>query len=500
MNAFVIDFSKPRRQHPLGLVVHLWQNVLRSLRAFFPLILVLAVTEKVQLALIWSGAALGFFLVIFTTLEYFRFRYHIERDVALVVRRGVLQLERLEIPFSRIQAVHLSRPLLWRVLGLTAVSLDTAGSSGNELEIRALSSAEAHALRQQLRHAIGQRERHVEEQPESPVIKDLSQLVLSLTHRDLLRIGLTMNHLRNGMLAFGAVAGVGMQILDVLSPQLDSLPSWQMGLLSLFSGLLWIMGILFFSVMGIFISMLFAVMEHYGLRLVLAKDRLELTSGLLRRNEYSILLSKVQILRWRNSWLQRAFALESLQIQQARAASEAGSHALKLMLPGLSAHHTTALEDIFNCRHSGETRLVRPVAFHLWLSRLAYFTPGLLFASAFAILSGDWLFPGSLFAGWMVYSWHAGRWYHEAKFVHTDGKHVWFHEGWWKRERSFARSHQLQRVTLTQHFLQVRRGSAHLHLHTAAGTVTMRHIDLGIAEALADEFLARVEAHRGPWM
>jgi putative membrane protein len=500
MNASVIDFSTPRRQHPLGLVVHLWQNILRSLRAFFPLILVLAVTEKVQLALVWGGAVLGVFLVVLTILEYFRFRYHIERDVVLVVRRGVLQVERLEIPFSRIQAVHLSRPLLWRVLGLTAVSLDTAGSSGNELEIRALSSAEAHALREQLRPAVGEHNRPVEMPPESPLSQDFSQLVMALTHRDLLRIGLTMNHLRNGMLAFGAVAGVGMQILDALLPQLDSLPSWQMGLLSLFSGLLWILGILFFSVMGVFISMLFAVMEHYELRLVLATDRLELTSGLLRRNEYSILLSKVQILRWRNSWLQRSFELESLQIHQARAASEAGAHALKLVLPGLSAHHTRSLEDIFNCRQSCETQVVRPVAFHLWLSRLAYFTPGLLFASALVLLSGDWLVPGLAFSGWMVYSWHAGKWYHEAKFVHTDGKHVWFHEGWWRRERSFTRSHQLQRVTLTQHFLQVRRGSAHLHLHTAAGTVTMRHIDLGVAEALADEFLARVEAHRGPWM
>lgn len=513
--ASVIDLSTPQRQHIAGLVIFLALNIGRTIRAFFPIFIALTVAENTRLAIAAGSIALGVLVVVFTVLEFLRFRYHVEKDNVLVVTRGVIRRERLEIPFSRIQAVHLTRSVLQRLMGLTGVAIDTAGSAESELQIRALRSAEAHALRQ----LLSPHPSHIA-QPEagstatrtpapgssvlsaSPTEAASDRPLFALSSRDLLRIGLTMNHFRNGMIAFGGVVGLGGQVTDLIVGRIEALPAWQVTLFGLLSGLLWFAGIFFFAGLGIFISMLLAWVQFHGLRLTLAGDRLELASGLLKRNEFAILLRKVQILRWRSSWLQRAFGLESLSILQARASSEADEKAVKMVVPGLRPADTQALLAIFTDidPSSAGFREIRPIPFHLWLMRFAYALPMALPALALLTLAGWTILPLLLLGAGLPFAWHAGRWAHEARMVRTDGHVVWVYEGWWNQTRSFLQPHQLQRISVTQHFLQSRRGSAHLHLHTAAGTSTLRHIDAQTAHALADEFLARVETHRGPWM
>lgn len=484
------DLARPRRQHIAGLVVFLGLNIVRSIKAFFPMLIALSVSEDARLATVAGAAVLGTLIVIFTVLEFLRFRFHVEKGQTLVVQRGVLRRERLEIPFTRIQAVHLTRSVVQRALGLTGLAIDTAGSAESELQIRALKSGEARALRALLSNTT----------PASSPVSSPDTTIFTLAPRDLLRIGLTMNHFRNGMIAFGAVVGLGGQITDLIVSRLEALPSWQVSMFAILSSILWFAGIFLFAGLGIFISMLLAWVQFYGLRLSLAGDRLELSSGLLKRNEFAILLRKVQILRWRNSWLQRALDLESLQILQARASTEAEEKTVKLVIPGLSPTDTAKLLAIFSATLPVVDREIRPIPFHLWLARAAYALPGITAASALAFLAGWTILPTLFLMVWLPYSWHAGRWAHEARFTRIDGQAVWVHEGWWSQSRSLLQSHQLQRISVSQHILQVRRGSAHLHLHTAAGTVTLRHIDADVAFALADEFLARTESHAGPWM
>jgi len=493
----VIDLKLPRRQHPAGLIIFLGVNIVRALRAFFPIIITFAVAEDARLALLTGGIILGSLIVLFSVLEYVRFRYHVERGSTLVVERGVIRRERLEIPFTRIQAVHLTQSLLQRILGLTGVAIDTAGTSENELQIRALKAAEARALRTLL--SPGPDATAVN----TPAIAPSDQTLFTLSLRDLLRIGLTMNHFRNGMLAFGAVVGIGGQVTDALFAQLESLPAWQLSLLSILSGFLWIAGIFVFAGLGVFISMGVTAIRYFGLRLSLVgQDRLELASGLLKRNEFAILLRKVQILRWRNSFLQRAFDLESLQILQARSSSEADEQAVKLVIPGLGPDDSRTLLAIFTASESNAPGLreIRPIPLHLHLSRLSYVLPIIPLVTAMALFAGWTVLPVLLLLAWLPYAWRAGRWAHDSRVARTDGNVIWVHKGWWIQTRSLLQPRRLQRVTVTQHILQVRRSSANLHLHTAAGTITLRYISASAAYALADEFLARVESHEGPWM
>ncbi|MBU0586720.1 PH domain-containing protein [Candidatus Micrarchaeota archaeon] len=52
----------------------------------------------------------------------------------LIIRRGVLRIERVVMPFEKIQNVNVSRPILERALGLAIIKIETAGTNPNEAE------------------------------------------------------------------------------------------------------------------------------------------------------------------------------------------------------------------------------------------------------------------------------------------------------------------------------------------------------------------------------
>ena len=67
-------------------------------------------------------------------LRYWFFRYRLEEDRVLV-RRGVLRRDALDLPFDRVQGVNVERSPVDRLVGLVTVRLDTAGSSQAECEL-----------------------------------------------------------------------------------------------------------------------------------------------------------------------------------------------------------------------------------------------------------------------------------------------------------------------------------------------------------------------------
>lgn len=66
------------------------------------------------------------------------------------LRQGILFRQHRQVPFERVQAVELSRPLLARLLGLAQVVVQSAGGSDSHLRLAFLSLARAEQLRDEL--------------------------------------------------------------------------------------------------------------------------------------------------------------------------------------------------------------------------------------------------------------------------------------------------------------------------------------------------------------
>ena len=71
------------------------------------------------------------------------------------LRQGIVFRQHRQVPFERVQAVELSRPLLARALGLAQVVVQSAGGSDSHLRLAFLSLARAEQLRDELLERAG---------------------------------------------------------------------------------------------------------------------------------------------------------------------------------------------------------------------------------------------------------------------------------------------------------------------------------------------------------
>lgn len=66
-------------------------------------------------------------------LKYRNYTYSISKN-ELVIRKGVMRVERITIPFEKVQNVNVSRSIFERILGLATLKIETAGTNPGEAE------------------------------------------------------------------------------------------------------------------------------------------------------------------------------------------------------------------------------------------------------------------------------------------------------------------------------------------------------------------------------
>lgn len=79
---------------------------------------------------------IGIFMIpylVWVELKYRNYTYYIA-DTEMIIRRGVLRIERIAIPFEKVQNVNVSRSILERLLGLATLKIETAGTNPGEAE------------------------------------------------------------------------------------------------------------------------------------------------------------------------------------------------------------------------------------------------------------------------------------------------------------------------------------------------------------------------------
>jgi putative membrane protein len=494
----VEGFSSPRRQHGLGVILFFGKNVIQFVKASWSLLFVAVVVENILPYLALASVVLGGILLVVSTLQFLRFRFHLTAH-SLVVERGVLTRERLDIPFDRIQTVHLHQNVIQRLFGLTGLQVDTAGSSGSELQLLALHRAEASLLREML---LGKAEEFNAESasieaPSPEGSEAMSRPLVELGWNQLFKVGLSQNHLRNGLIAFGGVVSFFGQFEEWVGSALQGVSDAVWVVLGVFSLLLIVPGFLLFCFLSVSISVVGAIVRYYGLVARLVDKGLHVEYGLLKRVEFAVPSGKIQLAEWRSNWIRRKMGFETLLVMQAKANAESMG-GMKIFIPAMEAQATGHVEknwyaDLFS---GAEKVTMRPVRYHRYLLGFFAAIPGWL---PFLALGGSWF--ALVFAlVWTVFScWTTGKRHHSISLEITGDVAV-IHRGWFWRRRTVLRLHQLQRVSLNQHLLHARRGIAHVSLHSAAGVRAIRFLPEAEAKRLVDMALYRIESHQGSWM
>lgn len=93
---------------------------------------------------VFAVSVLG--VILLALLSWWFTRYHLGEE-SLEMRRGAIFRSHRQVPYNRIQAVDLVRPLLARLTGLAEVRVESAGGGDSHVEIAYLRVAEAEEVR-----------------------------------------------------------------------------------------------------------------------------------------------------------------------------------------------------------------------------------------------------------------------------------------------------------------------------------------------------------------
>jgi putative membrane protein len=483
----------PRRQHPAGVIRYFVRYIWMFVRSFWPVLAGLAVSDAIK-DHVWHIALAALAVVcVASWLQYWRFTFEITAD-SLVIRKGVLERERITIAFERIQMVHLEQSLWQRPLGVLGLRVDTAGSSGAEVEISALTLADAKRLKAILNPPTG-KPSEVETGRSSEEEEGAQRTeLISLSWNRLFKIGLTQNHLRNALIAFGSVVAFAEPAEETIKSVLTEIPDYAWFLLKL----LWVLLLPVFAMgivaVGVLISLVGAVIRYYQLTVQADEEGLELSGGLLKRFEYKIPIHKVQLLEGTSGVLQRLVGFESFNVHQARAQAEQGQSGVNLVIPGLESDHALRLQEVLFPAFEGRQNELRPHP--IWLVRMLAIRL-LLVAVAWSAGTGGWRLLAAAWALWLVAS--CLRRFQNQRLVWTSSQVV-LRSGWLKKRMVRAELRKMQRVVVTDNWVMRRRNLVHIRLHSAAGPVVMRYVPKNEAEQLRNRALVEVESRRERWM
>lgn len=438
-------------------------------------------------------------ITVVALLRYWFFRYCIT-DHSILIRDGVLKRKQLDVGFDRIQAVNTTQNLLYRILGLTTVTFDSAGSSAEEGYLPAVRNDVATALRDRIRRTSPQHDAAGAETEKTPVAP-----------RELLRLS-------GGDIALaGLSSGRAFLLLAVLGPFLEPIEK-QIGqrveetaigdMLSaihpdLGSGILLVillvaavfLVLLAFSVAGAFL-------RYHGFSLRMDGDVLRSVGGLFTRQEHSVGRAKVQTITVVHSAVLRLCRRFRVRIRQASSGRSARRRDFQVPVCRLPQVREIAgqilLDEYDELPVDPSDTAFAPISGFYVRSRLVLFgVLPLVVAVPLLWLVIGW--PALSAVLWLPACALVVRAVHRRYGISVTSNGIALRSGFVGSRIVVWLHRKVQRVTVTQSPFQRRRNLATLRFYLAAGAFHIPFVDYSAALRLRDFVLYRVESSDIAW-
>ncbi|MGB3080870.1 MAG: PH domain-containing protein, partial [Saprospiraceae bacterium] len=297
------NMHQPQRQSPKAVFLILFKYGRIIISTIWPILLVVLINPASHKGIIITIIVFGvaFLSLVYSILSYLKFYFFIQDD-ELCVRSGVIRKKILNVPFDRIQSIDFRQNLIHQFLNVVSVRVDTAGSKGIELELDAVDRHRAEELREIV--LAYKRTKSNSTNVNSELLSDTSdeslapELILTLSPKDLIKIGMSENHLRTAGIVFAFFLSIADDINQVLGwdvyGKLEDTTS-SISLLGIFAT---IIAIPLFIGISFLITLVRTVLRYYGLKFWRVGQNFKVVSGLIIRNEKTIQKSKIQLIRW----------------------------------------------------------------------------------------------------------------------------------------------------------------------------------------------------------
>ena len=431
-------------------------------------------------------------LIVHAILFYLNFYFYID-DNQFIIKKGYIRKKVLSIPLERIQSVNTKQNLLQRLLNVYSLEVDTAGSAGKELKIYSLSGSYTDHLTQFLQSHKGNADDH-----KSDLISNINEEVeiLKLSHTDLLRIGISQNHLKTGLIILAFGSQIVGQIQDLFEEETDAYSDSFQNIFSN-SSILFYAGLAIFAiVVSILATLLFTVVKYYDFKLIKIEQSYRITAGLFNKRKVLLPFSKVQQLNWETGPIKKMFGIFKISFKQA--VSKQIQQKQVVDAPGCLKQNIEIIRDeLFNGDLPDNSEKIyshRRYFNLLWL--LMGWLPAVIpialyiFEPLWIIAGGSWLILSGLYCWKMVSKSYFQ--FNKSQLIVGKGAINTV----WQQSESF----KTQSVDFRQSFFQKRRGLASLRVNNASGHIDIPYIQEDVANKLMNYLLYHVETSNKKWM
>ncbi|MGI9222359.1 MAG: PH domain-containing protein [Woeseiaceae bacterium] len=454
--------------------------------------------EDLVTKLVIGGVAIALLIAIGSVLSWLFFRYQILSD-SVLIRSGVINKKQLDIKFDRIQGINTKQNPVYRYLNLVTVEFDTAGSSGSEGNLPAVTREFAQDLRKQIGRS------GASGVAEADKVEAVPDTLLELDWRDMIRIGLAD---RRALIVFALIGPLAEQMGDEIEGYVGRLiQSFALGAskIGLSTGVFIVVALIVATfLLFAFISITAAFLRYHNFQLFLDGRTLRSSGGLLTQHEHSMDLEKIQTLRLQQGIVQSWMKRFRLTARQATSGRKHGGKQKMFTIPVVTSDQADQFRPLLFAQEAG--RLTQdprsedfsPVSRYFMRSRILFI--GLLPAILLALfLFGEAGPIGTVALLWLplvaALSWRnwkrAGYQYDKDEIVRRSGLLGFRTVGLLFRK--------VQRVTVTQSRYQRRKGLASLRMYMASGKVSVPYIKHEEAQQLRDYILYRVESSQKAW-
>ncbi|MGV3459396.1 MAG: PH domain-containing protein [Flavobacterium sp.] len=498
------DFTQPQRQSLIGVVVMFADTLQKLIRALVPVFIGL-IFQINKINKWYLGAGLLVFFVIVAVVAYLRYRnftfYIDEETEEFIINEGIFNKSRLAIPLDKIQQVNINQSLLQRIIDVHSLEVDTAGTSKQEVSIKAIPQALATSLKARLMEGA-KSEIAV---AAATIIKEATETksFISISLLRLLKTGVTSNYARSLGLLIAFVISTFQYIEDYFEAAgydedpLDDYINPEMVLRFLTFIIVGVMALI------IVINLTRTIIINFGYKILRQRGSLLLSYGLINTRNIILRPNKIQYLTTRRNFFQKKLNVQDLNIHQAsdHEINVGERKKVAIEIPGLSSAEKDDLLKLLlgvipekgAMLKPNFRKMLVPTFFGLIVPLSIYF--GISFTVGPEALNFINFVPVYvLFVGLLIY--FAFR--HCRLFVSED--FIIKQSGAWDIDVDYLEPHKIQSVELKQYFWQKGADIGIVTLHTAGGQISFGLANYTKLKHYANYWLYQVEKENKGWM
>lgn len=491
------DFSQPQRQSLIGVVVMFTDTLQRTIRALFPLLIViLTQSQKIYL---WPSIGVALLVIaVIAYLKYRNFTFQLdEKNEEFVVRHGIINKSRLAIPLEKIQQVNINQSFIQKIIGVHALEVDTAGSNKTEVSVKAISHKLALSLKARLLAG-----KSAPKAFEDDVVQETAESehpFIQISFASLFKTGITSNYARSFALLIAFFITAFQYIEDVITyadiedDPLDEYINAEVMLKFVFAIIIAIM------ILTLMVNLIRTVVRYYNFKITKQQESLLLSYGLINTKNTIIRPEKVQILTIGRNFFQKKLNILDLKIRQASGIFNENKKAY-IEVPGCNEIEKNELLEFLMGQVPQRGEMIKPnyrkFVFNFFRAVLIpvaiYFTLAYFFAD---LLEYIVFVPAyATFATLLVYFGYRNS----RLFVNND--YVVNQRGAWDIDNDYLAPHKIQAIALHQFFWQVPADVGAITLSTAGGEVSFGVANFTRLKELVNVWLYQIETSTKHWM